>query len=169
MTDDKTKPPSIVPFGKFKGRLIEEMLDNADFLSWAQWALGQAGIRERYPAFCQVIINRGSEPEETPDHNAMQVKFLDDDYCLRFVRVCDICDIDEIARDELQGKLDWRTKNIEMKLEQLRGDARHEQSRIEHAEKYERGQAEGLHRASIRAPPNKKPRRQASGAAEVAG
>jgi hypothetical protein len=29
----------------------------------------------------QVIINRGSEPEETPDHNAMQVKFLDDEFC----------------------------------------------------------------------------------------
>jgi hypothetical protein len=73
---------NIIPFGKYKGRLVEEVLDDPQFLSWAQWALNQPGIRVKYSEFCQIIINRGAAPEETPDHNAMQVKFLDDTtYC----------------------------------------------------------------------------------------
>jgi hypothetical protein len=82
MTDEA---PKVVPFGKFKGRLIEEVLDDPQFLSWTQWALNQPGICERYASFCQIVINRGAAPEETPDHNAMQVKFLDDDFCVQFL------------------------------------------------------------------------------------
>jgi hypothetical protein len=69
-----------------QGRLIEEVLDDPQFASWTQWALNQPGIRANYPTFCQIIINRGAAPEETPDHNAMQVKFLDDEFCRRFLQ-----------------------------------------------------------------------------------
>jgi hypothetical protein len=32
---DDPKPSNIVPFGKYKGRLIEDVLDDPAFLSWA--------------------------------------------------------------------------------------------------------------------------------------
>jgi hypothetical protein len=44
----------------------------------------------------QTIINRGAEPEETPDHNSLQVLFLDDEFCMRFARM---------VRPDLEQKL----------------------------------------------------------------
>jgi len=133
MTDDP-KLSNIVPFGKYKGRLIEEALDDPAFLSWAQWALGQAGIRERYPTFCQVIINRGAEPEETPGHNAMQVKFLDDDFCLRFMRhVTPDCDV--TVRDKFnaarESNLDALTNSIESEVRLEQNNEAHYTKRIQ--------------------------------------
>ena len=56
---------SIVPFGKYKGRLIEELL--LDDPVYLQWLSGQEWFRAKFAFLNQVIINRGSEPEETPD------------------------------------------------------------------------------------------------------
>jgi uncharacterized protein (DUF3820 family) len=83
MTDDP-KPSNIVPFGKYKGRLIEEVL--IDDPAYIEWLTAQDWFRTKFMVLHQVIINRGAEPEETPDHNAMQVRFLDDEFCIRFLR-----------------------------------------------------------------------------------
>jgi hypothetical protein len=80
MTDDT---PKIIPFGKYKGRLLDEVL--ADDPGYLQWLTGQDWFRAKFNILHQVIINRGAEPEETPEHNAMQVRFLDADFCRRFV------------------------------------------------------------------------------------
>jgi uncharacterized protein (DUF3820 family) len=80
MTDPDSK---IIPFGKYRGRLIEDLL--IDDPGYLQWLVGQDWFRAKFNILHQVIINRGAEPEETPDHNAMQVKFLDDEFCLRFL------------------------------------------------------------------------------------
>src|SRR5262245_55635383 len=81
MADDA---PKIIPFGKYKGRLVDEVL--VDDPAYLQWLAGQDWFRAKFNILHQVIINRGAEPEETPEHNAMQVKFLDDEFCLRFLR-----------------------------------------------------------------------------------
>ncbi len=75
---------NIIPFGKYKGRLVEELL--ADDPSYLQWLSTQDWFRAKYVTLHQVIINRGAEPEETPEHNALQVLFLEDDFCIRLVR-----------------------------------------------------------------------------------
>jgi uncharacterized protein (DUF3820 family) len=72
---------NVVPFGKYKGRLIEELLINDP--SYLQWLAGQDWFRAKYITLHQVIINRGAEPEETPEHNALQALFLDDEFCMR--------------------------------------------------------------------------------------
>jgi hypothetical protein len=80
MTDDK---PNILPIGKYKGRPVEEVLiDDPQYL---QWLCGQDWFRAKFVNLYQVIINRGAAPEETPEHNALQVKFLDDEFCERFL------------------------------------------------------------------------------------
>jgi uncharacterized protein (DUF3820 family) len=67
------KPPAnIVPFGKYKGRLIEEVL--VDDPGYLQWLAGQVWFRDKFAVLYQVIINRGGEPQDTPEHNALQVK-----------------------------------------------------------------------------------------------
>jgi hypothetical protein len=80
--DDKSK---IIPFGKYKGRMIEEVL--VDDPQYLQWLTGQDWFRQKYVVLHQVIINRGAEPEETPEHNALQVLFLDDAFCISFIDV----------------------------------------------------------------------------------
>jgi hypothetical protein len=72
----------IVPFGKYRGRPVEEVL--IEDPSYLQWLTGQDWFRVKYVELHQTIINRGAEPEETPEHNAMQVQFLEDEFCLRF-------------------------------------------------------------------------------------
>jgi uncharacterized protein (DUF3820 family) len=93
---------NIIPFGKYRGRLVAEVL--VDDPAYLQWLSGQEWFRAKFTLLHQVIINRGAEPEETPDHNAMQVQFLDDDFCLRFIR-CYRPEVDEMARKALQAAL----------------------------------------------------------------
>jgi len=94
--------PAVIPFGKHKGRLLEEVME-AD-PAYLQWLTGQPWFRDRFVNLYQVIINRGAESEDTPEHNAMQVRFLEDDYCLRFIR-CYRPNIDEQARAYLERML----------------------------------------------------------------
>jgi uncharacterized protein (DUF3820 family) len=81
MDESKSK---IIPFGKYKGRLIDEVLiDDPNYL---QWLAGQDWFRAKFVVLHQVIINRGAPAEETPEHNALQVRFLDDAFCRHFMR-----------------------------------------------------------------------------------
>jgi uncharacterized protein (DUF3820 family) len=58
-----TDSTHVVPFGKYKGRLIEELL--IDDPAYLQWLAGQDWFRTKFTVLHQTIINRGSEPEET--------------------------------------------------------------------------------------------------------
>jgi hypothetical protein len=87
-----------------------------------------------------VIINRGSEPEETPEHNALQVKFLDDDFCLRFMR-CFCTEFDEIARKELQEVLDRWARDAQKKLEEKKRELEQVRERLKDIAEYEAGRS----------------------------
>lgn len=69
----------IVPFGKYKGKPLEAMLADTDYCEWLQ---GQEWFGSRYAEFKTVIINQGDVPSDTPEHNAFQARFIDDDVCL---------------------------------------------------------------------------------------
>jgi uncharacterized protein (DUF3820 family) len=77
--DDSGERANIIPFGKYKGRLIEELL--LDDPAYLQWLTGQDWFRAKFNILHQVIINRGAESEET-----LQVRFLDNEFCLRVLR-----------------------------------------------------------------------------------
>lgn len=78
-------PPNIIPFGKHKGKTVEEIrIAEPGYLDWLE---GQPWFRDKFVVLHQTIINRGAEPEETPDHNALQVLFLEDAFCLKVVAV----------------------------------------------------------------------------------
>lgn len=81
MADDD--PPNIIPFGKHKGKTVEEV--QLVEPSYLDWLIGQPWFRDRHVILYQTVINRGGEPEETPEHNALQVLFLDNGFCLRFI------------------------------------------------------------------------------------
>jgi hypothetical protein len=71
----------LIPFGKYKGQPIEVLAEDKQY---ADWIVAQPWFRERYGNLYAVIINNFCEPSETPDHNALQARFLDDDFRLKF-------------------------------------------------------------------------------------
>jgi hypothetical protein len=106
-------PSNIVPFGKYKGRLIDELLvDDPDYLKWLS---GQDRFRAKFSSLYTVIINRGNEPTETPEHNALQVLFLADDFCERFIRHLHP-DIEGQARQELSDRRQAKIEKLQKEI-----------------------------------------------------
>ena len=73
-----------VPFGKYKGISVFELMADRDYCAWAK---AQPGMRERYPAVF-VFIDTGGEKleDESPEHNLMQNLFLDPENVARVYR-----------------------------------------------------------------------------------
>lgn len=69
----------IVPFGKYKGQPVEVMADDREY---CDWLLAQPWAKQKLGAVYNIVINSGAEPQDTPEHNALQAKFLDDSVCL---------------------------------------------------------------------------------------
>lgn len=74
----------IVPFGKYKNQPIEVLAQDK---SYCEWLAGQGWVAQRYPDIHTVIINNFAEPAETPEHNALQLRFLDEGLRLK-VAMC---------------------------------------------------------------------------------
>lgn len=69
-------PASIViSFGKYKGSTVEELL--ARDPSYAQWLLGQSWLAQRFAELHAAILTRGSTPDDSPEHNAIQARFTE--------------------------------------------------------------------------------------------
>lgn len=75
----------MVSFGKYKGKSVEALLDDRPYLDWL---LSQSWFKEKFGNVYNVVINNGNEPSETPEHNAMQIKFLSQEYRQKFA--CEI-------------------------------------------------------------------------------
>lgn len=77
------KMNKLVPFGKYKGQPLEVLAQDRKYLDWL---MEQGWFRERYQGIYTLIVNNFGEASETPEHNALQVLFLEDDFCLKFLR-----------------------------------------------------------------------------------
>lgn len=69
----------VVPFGKYKGQPVEILTADTQY---AEWLADQPWFRERYATIYQTIINYGQEATASPEHNEMQARFLDNNWCL---------------------------------------------------------------------------------------
>ena len=67
----------LVPFGKHKGKPLNALLDDREYLDWV---LEQPWFRQKYGNIYQIVINNGQEPSETPEHNLMQAQYLNKQY-----------------------------------------------------------------------------------------
>lgn len=71
-----------VPFGKYRGRPVEDMLADAEYMAWLE---AQPWFRARY---MHLLSRRDAEAaSRTPVHNRMQALFLDPQYALAFSNV----------------------------------------------------------------------------------
>jgi hypothetical protein len=73
----------VVPFGKYKGKPVEAMAQDRQYVDWLT---AQSWFKERYANYYTLIVNNFQEPADTPEHNGLQAKFLDAKFCLRFVQ-----------------------------------------------------------------------------------
>ena len=72
----KKSDPSalVIPFGKRRGLTVAELL--AQDPDYARWLSSQGWLADRFAELHTALVARGAASEETPEHNAMQVKFL---------------------------------------------------------------------------------------------
>lgn len=72
----------VVPIGKYKGQPVEVMLADT---SYCEWFAAQPWAQERHVAIYNIITGARPDISETPEHNALQAKFLDDAFLLKVV------------------------------------------------------------------------------------
>lgn len=67
-------PGEIVPFGKYKDQPVEVLLADQQYVGWL---LNQTWLKDaKFQAIYNTIVSFTSPPEDTPEHNAMQARFL---------------------------------------------------------------------------------------------
>jgi hypothetical protein len=64
----------IIPFGKYKNQPMEVLAQDR---AYCDWLMTQGWVAERFPALHTLIINNFAAPDETPEHNALQLRFLE--------------------------------------------------------------------------------------------
>lgn len=69
----------LVNFGKYKNQPVEIMIEDTDYCSWF---LAQTDMQKKYAWLYQIIQN-AIKAEDTPEHNALQMRFMDKDYCIK--------------------------------------------------------------------------------------
>jgi uncharacterized protein (DUF3820 family) len=73
--------PVVVPFGKYKGQPLEMLLRDE---SYVDWLTAQTWFQEKFNSLYTLVINNYHvQPVDTPEHNRMQIKFLDEAYRLK--------------------------------------------------------------------------------------
>jgi hypothetical protein len=87
----------LFPIGKHKGHPIEMVLETDP--QYAAWIVQQSWFAEGHPDIYQIIINNGQEPSETPDHNALQARFLDPVFNRKFAETL----LDRNMSDKFEG------------------------------------------------------------------
>lgn len=72
-----------VPFGKYKGQPMSVL---AADLNYCQWLMAQDWFSKSQPTVYNLIVNNFVKPEDTPEHNGFQARFLDKEYVKKFCK-----------------------------------------------------------------------------------
>src|SRR5579863_4808679 len=75
MSDTVDPSAIILPFGKHKGKTVAELL--AIDPQYADWVVAQGWVAQRFAELHAAILSRGAGADDTPEHNALQARFLD--------------------------------------------------------------------------------------------
>lgn len=122
MTDgSKPADPSaiVIPFGKHKGTTVAELLVRDP--AYAEWVTGQGWVAERFAELHAAILSRGTGTDDSPEHNLLQSRFLDDNFCAALVRLL----VEEGAIDK------WRIERRQSTIEQCEKSIKDEEWSIQ--------------------------------------
>ncbi len=71
----------IVPFGKYKGKPVEILLQDQSYVNWFS---GNDDLKQKYKDIYTVIINNfHPQAIDTPEHNQMQIRFMSEAHSLK--------------------------------------------------------------------------------------
>jgi hypothetical protein len=76
MSTDQTTV--IIPFGKHKGSTVGELLVKDQ--PYVEWLLAQNWLATRFAELHAALVARGAGVDASPEHNALQARFLDVDF-----------------------------------------------------------------------------------------
>jgi hypothetical protein len=74
---------NVIPFGKYKGQTVADVA--AADPAYLQWLMQQTWFIEKFQALVVNVNHSVAPSEETPAHNAMQARFLDEEYRFAFM------------------------------------------------------------------------------------
>lgn len=72
---DQDPSAIIIPFGKHRGSTVAELL--AKDPAYAEWLAAQGWLAQRFAELHAAILARGAGADDSPEHNRIQVRFLD--------------------------------------------------------------------------------------------
>lgn len=106
MTKPPTPEPSaiVIPFGKHKGKTVAELL--AADPSYADWITAQAWVAERFAELHAAILTRGAGTDDSPEHNALQARFLVNDFTIALLRLAIPTEL-RTSRREAAERINW--------------------------------------------------------------
>jgi len=73
----------VVPLGKYKGKPFDVLLTDAAYALWLLSSM-YSKLEHQHPELFAFLISRFGPPDQTPVHNALQNRFLDETFCIRF-------------------------------------------------------------------------------------
>jgi len=76
----------IIPFGKYKGKPVFALAEDK---SYTEWLLSQPWFKEKHFNIYNIVINNFRQIDDTPEHNALQIKFLNQSYALKLAYYLD--------------------------------------------------------------------------------
>jgi hypothetical protein len=100
----------LVPFGKYRGRPVEQLLADQDYLHWIN---GQPAIidmlQKRYPVIFNLITIGAPISQDTPEHNQIQAKFLNKEFQIAFL---EIAQIQQFSNSYWNRNVSYRNKGV---------------------------------------------------------
>ena len=85
MQEDLFSKEELFPLKKYKGEPMSLVLQDRQY---CDWLVAQNWFRDEHKNLYQIIINYYGEPGSTPEHNTMQTRFLNDDFCFALGYLC---------------------------------------------------------------------------------
>lgn len=99
MSQKKDPSAVVVPFGKYKGATVAELLVRDH--QYADWIMAQGWVAERFAELHTAIASRGAGIDDTPEHNALQVRFLDEKFRVAFLTLTHMSAIQKLLEHEI--------------------------------------------------------------------
>jgi len=81
MTDSFQNKSPVIPFGKYKGQPAEVLQNDPEYCNWLA---AQPWFRDRYMTFYTLIVNNFAAGDDSPEHNRLQARFLDEEFLWKF-------------------------------------------------------------------------------------
>ena len=114
----------IIPFGKYKDKPIEFLAKDKDYITWL---LSTDWFKDKYSNIYSIVINNFQENSDSPEHNKLQVKFLNQEYRLKVAYAalgsklfnCNKNKIDEIFSGYFANLIKFYSSKYSDKLEKI--------------------------------------------------